>query len=281
LCAVLWGGLAVAVRFTQEDLPPFGTAGIRFACASLMLYGWARWRGESLALRPGQFPPCLMLGLLLFLQIGTFHWGLTRTNSAHASVLIGANPVFVAVLAHLLLADDRLSWAKTLGLALALVGLVAVVAGERTASATRDAVTLLGDGVILGSSFLLGVKTTFTKHALAQVEVTKLLVWSNVAGTLMFFAYSGVFEGFATYRFTNQALYGLAYQGLVVAGFCFLAWTYLLRRHRASQLAVFGFFQPVCGMLFGALFRNDQLTASLIFGAAAVGLGVWLVARAD
>ncbi len=36
-CAALWGGLAVAVRYTQEELPPLATAGCRFALGAALL----------------------------------------------------------------------------------------------------------------------------------------------------------------------------------------------------------------------------------------------------
>lgn len=285
LCAVFWGGLAVAVRYTQDELPPLGTAGLRFGIATALLAGWARFQGTPLVLRPGQWWAVVPVGVLLFLQIGSFHLGLTRTNSAHASVLIGSNPVFVAVVAHFALHNDRLSVAKLLGLVVATAGLLAVVAGSVQSTGTHehggDAVTLAGDAIILGSSFLISVNTIFTKRALASIEVTTLLFWSNLIATALFLSTSMICEGPASYHFGAASLWGLAYQGVIVAWFCFLLWTALLHRHRASQLAVFGFAQPLCGMVFGAWFRGDPLTNWLLIGGLAVALGIVLVTRAD
>jgi drug/metabolite transporter (DMT)-like permease len=219
---------------------------------------------------------------MLFLQIALFHWGLTRTNSAHGSVLIGSNPVFVALIAHFALQGDRLNRIKAIGLVVAVIGIMAVVAGtNRDGSLAGDPATLLGDAVILVSSFLLGAKTTFTKHALATTEVAKLLLWSNLIGTVLFLTYSLAVEGVDQYRFTPAALWGLAYQGFVVAGFCFLTWTALLRRHRASQLAVFGFAQPLAGMVFGVALRGDHWSLWLVVGGLAVACGIYLVNRAE
>jgi drug/metabolite transporter (DMT)-like permease len=69
------------------------------------------------------------------------------------------------------------------------------------------------------------------------------------------------------------------YQSLLIAGFCFAAWTALLRRHRASQLVVFSFGQPLFGMLLGKLFRNDPLTVWLALGGVAIVAGILLVTR--
>ena len=283
LCGVLWGGLAVAIRTTQDDLPPLLTAGLRFSLATLVLSLWAWRQGEPLRIRAGQGLPILAVGLMLFLQISLYHWGLTRTNSAHGSVLIGSHPVFVAGIAHFALAGDRLTWGKSLGLLIALAGLAAVVGGGQAAATVtaRDAVTLLGDAIVLGSSLLLGLKTVFSKHVLARTEVAKLVLWSNALATVMFLALSFATEDLSRARLDAAGAAGLLYQGLVVAGFCFTAWAYLLRRHRASHLAVFGFLQPICGILFGVWLRGDPLSAWLLAGGAAVGVGIVLVTRAE
>lgn len=285
LCAVLWGGLAVAVRFTQNDIPPLATAGLRFGIATALLAATVRWQGGSLAIARRQFTAVLPVGLLLFVQIGSFHLGMARTNSAHGSVLIGSYPVFVALVAHFALHDDRVSPAKLMGLLVAFAGLLAVVAsGQATTtseSSPVDTVTLGGDAIVLASSFLIGVNTVVSKRALAVIGVPQLLFWSNLLATGLFFATSVVVEVDRAWRFTPAAVCGLAYQGVVVAWLCFLIWTALLRHHRASQVAVFGFAQPLCGMMFGAWFRGDPLTGELGLGALAVAIGIVLVTRAD
>lgn len=284
LCAVLWGGLAVAVRFTQDDIPPLATAGLRFGIATALLAATVGWQGGSLKIYRRQFAAVLPVGLLLFLQIGSFHFGMARTNSAHGSVLIGSYPVFVALVAHFALHDDRVSPAKLMGLLVAFAGLLAVVASGqavRTAETPVDTVTLTGDAIILASSFLIGVNTVVSKRALVVVGVPQLLFWSNLLATGLFFASSLVVEVDRAWRFTPAAVGGLAYQGVVVAWLCFLIWTALLRHHRASQVAVFGFAQPLCGMVFGAWFRGDPLTGELSLGALAVAAGIVMVTRAD
>lgn len=281
LCAALWGGTAVAIRFTQDALPPVATAAWRFLLSCGFLYGWCLWENVPLRLRRGQLGPVLAVGGLLFVQIALFHLGLTRTNSAHGSVLIGSFPVAVAVVAHFSLAGDRLSWSKAAGIALATVGVVVLVGGAETSpDSAADPATLLGDLLVLTSSILLAVKTVYTKHALAQIEPGKLLFWSNLCGTALMFAYSGLREQTDYTRLNTTAIAGLLYQGLVVAGFCFAMWTALLRRHRASELAVFSFAQPLFGIAFGYLLRGDSLGGELLLGTAAVALGILLVTRA-
>jgi drug/metabolite transporter (DMT)-like permease len=280
LCAALWGGLAVAIRYTQEDLPPFCTAGLRFALASLFMAVWAKREGASLWPAAGEASRLVVAGLLLYAQIGTFHWGLTQTNSSHASVLIGAHPVIVALLAHFLLPGDRLTWIKSCGLLLASAGLVLVVGGDRGRSSTaHDPATLAGDAVVFTSSLLLGISLVYTKVLLRRMPAGKILFWSYALATVGFLGTSVAIEPLAEARLTPASFWGLMYQSVLVAGFCFAAWTALLRRHRASQLVVFAFGQPLFGMLFGNWFRHDPLSVWLALGGAAIAVGILLVTR--
>ena len=69
----------------------------------------------------------------------------------------------------------------------------------------------------------------------------------------------------------------LLYQGGVIAGFCFLAWTSVLERYSASKLVVLFFATPLSGVVFSYLFLGDELTISLLGGAVLVAGGIYLV----
>jgi drug/metabolite transporter (DMT)-like permease len=276
-CAALWGGTSVAIQFTQDHWPPLFTAALRFALGSAFIALWTRWDGQSLSVRRGQWGPIVLVGVLLYLQIGLFHWAHKLTSASHGQVMIGTHPVWVVLLAHFVLPGDRVTWRKVLGLVLATGGVALVVATQQSNLTQINPSTLLGDAVLLVSSVLLAVKTIATKRSLVHVEPGKLLVWSNIVGTALLAATSLAFEDLGTVRYSTSALLGLLYQGAVVAGFCFAVWTVLLRRHRASQLAVFAFAQPLFGILLGVLLRGEAFYAGLAVGGAMVALGILVV----
>ena len=317
LCSVLWGGNAVAIRFSIDDLPPIGMAGLRFALALVLMALWCRWRGIGYCVHRHQVPAIAIAGLLLFVQIALLNIGMQYTNSAHGTIFINTYPVFVAVFGWWLLSGESLSVRKLVGIAVAFVGMTVATGqpalenareaspaangrravgppsedgakerdpGVRIATAggsvrpKRDRVTLLGDLLVLASGAMLGLKTVYVKRVLTIIEPGKLLLWHYVVSVPMFFAVSLVVEGPQRYRFGVASALGVVYQGAVVAGFCFLVWTILLERHRASQLAVFSFTTPLFGIGISHLMRGDRITGSLIASGLAVALGVYVVA---
>jgi len=82
-----------------------------------------------------------------------------------------------------------------------------------------------------------------------------------------------------SYAFNFESIAGLAYQSLLVSGFCFIAWMSLLRRYPANQLAAFGFLTPFFGIAAARVFRSEPMPLSLLGGCALVGWGLYLVTR--
>jgi drug/metabolite transporter (DMT)-like permease len=282
-CAALWGGTATSIQFTQEAMGPFATAGFRFLLGSIFVFFWARFYEKiPLKVNRTQLIPITTVGILLFLQIGSYHYGLDRTNSSHGSVIIGSHPFFVVLMAHFLLHQDSLTWSKITGALIASIGLAVVVLSGTTNQNTEtalDTVTALGDIVIIVSSILLAYKTVYSKTALSKVEAGPLLLYSNLIGTSLFFLVSFIAEDWSNVELTTRSGLGLFYQGIIVSGFCFAAWMMLLKKHRASQLSIFAFAQPIFGALFGKLFRSDEWTTWFFVGTVLVCGGAMLASR--
>jgi len=280
MTAALWGGNPAAVSFSLDAFPPIFAAGLRFALASVFMLVWCRVEGSRLQLEPGQWVPCLVAGFGLFVQIGTFNWGLSLTSSSHASMLVNTFIFWILVIEHFITRTDRITGRKTIGLLLAFAGVVLILSTEATGGGAvdqRDQPTLPGDLILLLSGLLLAWKVVYIKHALQRVEPGKLILWHDVFGTLMFFAWSLLTEHIVFGRMDAVATVAILYQGILVGGVCFAVQTMLLRRHSASQIAVFNFAAPVFGVLSGVLLRGDRLTPWLFVAAACVAAGILLV----
>ena len=126
---------------------------------------------------------------------------------------------------------------------------------------------------------MLAVKVVYIKHALKFIEPGKLIFWHDLVAVGWFVAVSLGFETWESSGWTPAATLALLYQGLVVAGLCFAIQAYLLRRHSASQITVFSFATPVCGVTLAVLLRGDPLSPWLFLSTAFVAVGILLVQR--
>jgi drug/metabolite transporter (DMT)-like permease len=281
LTAALWAGTPVAIRFSVEQIPPIAVAALRFALAAVFMLFWCRWEGTSLGLARHQRQPVLVCGCLLFVQISLFNLGVAQSSSSHGTILINTFVLWVAGLEHFVMRVRRLTVREFAGLMLAASGGILVVAVSRDevaiSAVSGDQATLTGDLILLASAFVLGIKIVYTRHALKVVEPGKLIFWHDVIGVVMFSACSVAMEEYTASGIRLSTALGVLYQGLFVAGFCFAIQTRLLRKHAASDIAVFSCLTPVLGIALGSIFRGDTMSSWLIIAGCLVASGIYFV----
>lgn len=282
LTVALWGGNPVATRFTVEELPPITVAGLRFLMAAVVMLVWCWCEGISFRLTPRQVVPITVAGGLLFLQITTFTIGAAWTSSSHASLYINTFVFWVVGIEHFITRGDRLTGGKLGGLLLAALGVcVLFLQSSSTPAQQPDAPSVAGDALLLFSALLLGVKFIYTKHALQVIGPTELIFWHDWVAVALFFGAAASLERPDFAHVSLPAWLGLAYQGVLVGGVCFALQAHLLKRHSASQIAVFSFATPLFGMALGTWLRGDQLSSWLLLGGLAVAGGIYLVNRGE
>ena len=71
----------------------------------------------------------------------------------------------------------------------------------------------------------------------------------------------------------------MLFQIVVVASGVFLAWFWLLKRYKASQVAAFAFLSPVFGVLMGWLWLGETVTTALLVQLGLVVAGIVLINR--
>jgi drug/metabolite transporter (DMT)-like permease len=279
LTVALWGGNPVATLYATDVLPPITVSGIRFLLATVVMVVWCLWERVSFRVSPEQWPPILIAGTLLFLQITTFTIGTAWTSSSHASLFVNTFVFWVVGLEHFVTRTDRLNARRLSGLLLAAVGVVALLLTTGKPSAQADPPSLAGDAMLLFSAMLLGLKFLYTKQALKVIGPTELIFWHDVVAVLQFGLAALVWEQPDFSRVTLPAWWGLLYQGVAVGGLCFAIQAHVLKRHSASQIAVFSFLTPLFGVVLGMFFRGDQLSVSLLLAGATIAAGIYLVNR--
>ena len=286
LTVVLWAGTPVAIRFSTDLLPPFSVAGLRFTLAAIFMLGWISAHGTSVNLQRHHLGPPLVAGFLMFLQIGTFTLGVHLSNASHGSIFINTFIFWIVAIEHFVMKSSRLSIRKTTGLILAAAGVFLILKSDGTPPEmlTAEAATIQGDLLLLLSALLLGIKISWTKHAVKPIHPDCFIFWHHIFGVILFAIYGTLVERFDPRILlelarddVRAAWWGLLYQGLAVAGLCFAIQARLLKKHSASRISVFSFATPLFGIVFAVLLRGDPLSPWLFLAGAAVAGGILLV----
>jgi drug/metabolite transporter (DMT)-like permease len=272
-CCALWGGNAVAVKFSVPDLPPFGCAAFRFALGLPLIALGCRLTGQSFWPRRDAWSLLLLNATVTVIQIASFNWGTGHSQAGRSSIFINVHPLIVAPLAWAFLREP-MGWRGGFGLLSAAVGVLTLLSERNGVSRSN----LIGDLVVLASGTIFGVQTILQKKTFPKIAPATLLFGQTVLAIPIFLLVSGLIEGFGTYRFTPNACLGILYQGLAVSGLCFTVWMLLLKRYPAGKLATLAFLTPFFGVGLGGMMRGERLTLSLLAGGGLVALGIYMVA---
>ena len=275
LLTLIWGTTWAAIRVGLTGIPPFTGVALRFAISAALLGALAWTRRVPLGREPRERRLWLVNGLLSFaVSYGVVYWSEQYVPSGLASILWATFPLFVAVLAHFALPDERLTRAGLLGVLIGFGG-VAVIFSEDLAALGGPRVAFAAV-VMLVSPAVSAVSNVAIKKWGAGVHPLSLTVVPMAIGSV-----AGALVAFATEReaqlsFTPAAVAALLYLAICGSAVSFTLYYWALERLPASRIALMSYFIPVVAVLTGALFLDEPVTWRTLAGAALVIAGVLL-----
>ncbi len=257
----LWGSAFAGAKIAFEYMPPMMLSGFRFMLAALILLPviWIMrvdWRAQM-----SQWRFMLLFGLIqTFLQYGLFYAGLNLVPSALAAIVIGAGPLFTAVMAHLTLPNDRLTWRKMFAIVLGIAGIASISIGGTSATELpthfyRGLTLLLLSNAVGSYTNIMVIKRA---TPIAPVLLTAV---ANFSGGLLLFFVSLFVEPTEVLRAPLPAAFywALLWLAIIPAG-GFTAWYHLLQRPdvKVSELNILKFIIPVVGVLLSWWLLPDE-----------------------
>ncbi len=227
--SALWGGNVIALKIGLATLPPVWSAFWRFLTGFVAVVLWARAEGIPLKPEPGESVPLGILGVLFTLQIAGLNVAVNSTSPAYAVVLLNSHPIFTNLISHFWVAEDRLSRQRILGLAIAFSGICYLALGRPDAHLAPH--PILGNVIIVISAVLLAARMVYTQRLVQTIEPVRPVVWQMAFSLPVFLGTALWLEPMTLQPLTAVPVLAILYQGVAIAGLCFVVWTRLLQRH--------------------------------------------------
>jgi drug/metabolite transporter (DMT)-like permease len=264
----------VVIKLGNGGFQPVFLAALRSVGALVVLMAWMRLRGIRLDFSTGTRRAGVVLGSLFAFEFVCLFWALDHTSVARASILFYSMPVILTLAAHFLLPGERLTLRRLAGLALAMGGVVIVLAERGSGEAS-----LMGDLAALGAAcgwagLALCVRLTGISRLVPEMQ----LWWQLAVSSVILLALSPLF-GDLLRDPGPWHLAGLTYQVFAVASFGFLFWFFLLTIYPASGVASFSFLTPVLSVGLGWALLGEEISASVIVALVLVAVGIVLINR--
>jgi drug/metabolite transporter (DMT)-like permease len=280
LVSLFWAGNQIVGRAVAGEMPPILLGCLRWVIATLLILPFAwRWLKADWPVVRGNLPLLAFLGIVGGGAINTLSYiGLNYTTAMNALILNSAAPILIVVFCYLIF-GDRITLLQTLGIAISLTGVLAIILrGELSALAGMS--FNRGDLFILLGMASWGVYTAFLRKrpaiaplsfaaatfaAAALVNVPLAIVEALLGyvprpsvTTPLAIAYAGIFPSVIAYLFYNRAVE-------LVGG---------ARAGTATHLV------PLFGAMLAFVFLGETPGLYHATGFALILAGVWLASRA-
>ena len=284
-CCFLWGSAFPSIKLgyewfgiqSHDSFSQIMFAGCRFMLAgvltillgSVIRHQWLIPKKSSLR---------YLISLSLFqtiLQYLFFYIGLANTTGVKASIIEGANVFVAIIIASIFAHQEKLEFNKVLG---CLIGFVGVVLVNLNGSHLELSFHLQGEGFILISTVAYAISSVLIKSYSKRENAVILSGYQFILGGFVMFL-CGFFGGGKFAKVSSHGILMLIYLALVSA-VAYTIWAILLTYNSVSKVTVFGFTNPVFGVLLSMLLlkeNNQSLGLKGIIALFLVCFGIYIV----
>jgi len=284
LACILWGSAFAGAKIGFQYADPIYLSGMRFTLAGLLLIPVMLVKKVDFlgALKHWRFM-LLFAFMQTFLQYGLFFMGLNKVPGAISSIIIGAGPLFVAVMAHLTLKDDKMTVRKMIAITLGISGIVfiSVTAGNVSA----DNPSFYAGVALLVLSNMIGSYTNImvVKKKSYNISPYALTSFANFTGGILLLITAFIVEK-PEIKIYPAEFYGALLWLAFIPAASFSLWYGLLQRPgvKVSELNMWKFIVPVTGcVLSWLLLPEESPTVASVTGIIIITLALQLAQLPD
>jgi drug/metabolite transporter (DMT)-like permease len=277
---IVWGASFIATKIAVGQMSPTAVVWLRFAMGLPILLVAVVMRKQFAFPKGSEW---LYFALLGFLGI-TFHqWlqsnGLKTAQATTTAWIVSTSPAFIAILGWLVL-KEKLNLLQSLGIVLAMVGVLAVVSKGDFSMLAFGQFGTYGDFLILISAVNWAVFSILSRRGLKVHPSTHMTFWVMTIGWLItsvaFFANKNYID---IPQLDARGWMAMIFLGVFTTGLAYIAWFDALGQLPAAQTGAFLFVEPLTSMVVAAIILSEQITLVSVLGGAVILVGIWMVNR--
>jgi drug/metabolite transporter (DMT)-like permease len=275
---LIWGTTWAAIRVSLEGIPPITGVALRFTVAAAALLALVPFFGVKLGRSRAERWLWLANGVLTFaVPYGILYWAEQVVPSGLAAVLYATYPLMIALIAHVLLPEERLTWRKVVGVLIGFAG-VAVIFSEdfRALGGSR---VLTAAAILLISPFCAALGSALVKRWGQGVHPLSIAAMPMLITAVLTGAAALGFERGREVTFGMAPVLAVLYLAIMGSAVTFTLYFWLLKHQTATAMGLITYAIPVIAVTVGTVFFDEPFTLRIVVGAALVLVGVAVAVR--
>lgn len=262
VCCLLWGSAIPTIKTGYALMEIASTdmasqilyAGTRFTVAGLLAILMGSLMSRKF-LTPTRgilklaFPLCLVqtVGQYVFFYIGVAH-----VSGVKGSIITATSTFFAILIASLVMRQEQLTVKKMVGCIFGFSGVVLInLAGNQL----NGGFHLAGEGAMLLSALAYAGSSVLIKNFSQKEDPVALSGYQFFIGGLIMCGIGLILGGnLGVWTFSS---FGILWYLAMVSAVAYSLWSILLKYNPVSQVTVYGFMNPVCGVILSAIILKE------------------------
>ena len=285
VCCILWGSAIPVIKTgypllhgdSSDIASQIVFAGARFTLAGLLVLIFVSIREKKVMIPDKEIlkyavPVCLAqtVGQYFF-----FYIGVANTSGVKGGIITGLGNFIAILLSCLVFRNERMTRRKIAGCVLGFAGVVVI---NLLGNSLDMGFKLIGEGFVLIAQLSYGISTVlinlFSRKVSPVVLSGTQFAMGGIVLTLIGLGMGGHLE-----NVTTGGVVIIFYLAMVSA-VAYTLWSVLLAWNDVSKVAIFGFVNPLCGVILSALILGEVKQAFNVGSLAALILvcaGIYIV----
>jgi drug/metabolite transporter (DMT)-like permease len=265
----------VVSKWILDAVPPFALITARLVLGAATLALAAAWTG-GLRIRRDQVAGVCAVGAVGYgVSLGLQFVGTKMTTAANAALVTSASPIFILLFGAWIL-RERLTFVRVLALAVASLGLVAILDPRQAQWGSNLA---WGNLALLGAALTWGLYSVLIRRSSAGVSTLDLSLFAFLGGLPLAIPIAASeinLQGIGL--LPPGAAWGVLYLGIISTALAMYLWNRSLALLEAGVVSLLFFAQPVVGIGLGAWLLGERPAGNFWLGAGLIGAGLLLAA---
>lgn len=285
VCCILWGSaipvIKTGYRFLHVDSSDIASqivfAGVRFTLAGILVLIFASIREKKVMIPDKEIlkyaiPVCLAqtVGQYFF-----FYIGVANTSGVKGGIITGLGNFIAILLSCLVFRNERMTRRKIAGCVLGFAGVVVINLLRNTLDMGFK---LIGEGFVLIAQLSYGISTVLINLFSRKVSPVVLSGTQFTMGGIVLMLIGAGMGGHLENATTGGVV--IIFYLAMVSAVAYTLWSVLLAWNDVSKVAIFGFVNPLCGVILSALILGEVKQAFNVGSLAALILvcaGIYIV----
>lgn len=285
VCTFLWGSASPCIKLgyaffeipSQETWTQVLFAGTRFVLAGILTILIGSVLNKRVLLpKKSSMPSIAKLALFqTIIQYIFFYMGLAHNSGVKASIINGSNTFLVILVASLIFHQEKLDFRKIAGCVIGFAGVIIVSMNGQKIDMN---LSLQGEGSLFLGAFAYAVSSCLMKIYSKDDNPVMLSGYQFIFGGIVMVIMGYALGGRITHVSVSAVLM-LLYLACISA-VAYSIWGILLKHNPVSKVAIFGFTNPVFGVILSAWWLGEggqELGLKALVALVLVCIGICIV----